>query len=316
MAMFRLEMRRNYGRRYGFLAMALVVVGSGCGLPLKDGNTVEDSDSPLELPAATDCPAPPSDADPQAVAAYDRVNAYREAAGLGCSTFSASAAAAAAAHCDYYTSNTGACVASPHREVPGCDKFTSERFPDRMKRASYSGTPAYEAMTYVGNGSVAVDKWVDSIWHRVPILSPWVGEGGYGRSGLCDTMDFGWAKSPDDEAPVVYPFAGETGVPRSWDGATESPTVPAPPSGWPSGYPIMIYAAHLKVSSHTLYDGDGNVVDHSFLSPDDPASMGILQNEFALYADAPLGKATTYRVVIEGRQEDEHVRLDWTFTTR
>jgi hypothetical protein len=185
-----------------------------------------------------------------------------------------------------------------------------------MKAGSYAGNAAYETMTYVGQGSNAVDKWVDSVWHRIPILSPWVSDGGYGRSGACDTMDFGWLKAPGDEPPAMYPFGGQTGVPRSWDGATESPALPVPPKGWPSGYPIMLYGTELQISTHKLFDDTGAEVEHIYLAPGDAASMGILRNEFALYANAPLKKATTYRVLFEGTRKGEAFKVDWTFTTR
>src|SRR5204862_489328 len=84
----------------------------------------------------------PEGTDARAVGAYDRVNAYRQAVGLPCASFVPEIAAAATAHCGYYTANQGACIASPHREVSGCTKFRAERFGDRMRLAGYQGNPA------------------------------------------------------------------------------------------------------------------------------------------------------------------------------
>jgi hypothetical protein len=297
--------------------VGLALFGVACGAPPADGSGgIDGADGDLALAQATNCERPPAGSDDKAVEAYDRVNAYRNAAGLSCLKFSPEIAIAAAAHCDYYVSNSGSCVASPHREVASCSKFRAEKFSDRMKAAAYTGNPAYEAMTYVGQGAHAVDKWVDSVWHRIPILSPWVADGGYGSVKACDTMDFGWAPASTQAAPVTYPFAGQAKVPRSFDGATESPALPVPPKGWPSGYPIMVYASELQVSSHNLYDDQMNPVDHTFMAPSDATAMGILRNEVAMYAHAPLKKATTYRVVIEGQRKGEAVKLDWTFTTK
>jgi uncharacterized protein YkwD len=298
----------------GFAATTL-----GCSAPPADGGDTggtDDDGAELQLAQATDCARPPADSDPKAVEAYDRVNAYRKAAGLRCATFVPEIAGAAQAHCGYYVANTGACVANPHREVAGCTMFRAERFSDRLKAAAYTGNPAYEAMTYVGAGAKAVDKWVDSVWHRIPVLSPWVSDLGYGSVKACDTMDFGWAAAPGSPAPMTYPFDGQTKIPRSFDGRTESPALPAPPKGWPSGYPIMVYASDLQVSSHQLFDDKMNAVDHTWIAPGDAASMGILINELAMYAHAPLKKATTYRVVVEGTRKGEPVHLDWTFTTK
>jgi hypothetical protein len=301
------------GKSVGLVALALAV--AGCGAPgAGDGGGGDDAE--LQLAPATSCARPPEGAEPTAVAAYDRVNAYRQAAGLGCMNFSPQISVAAAGHCNYYIVNKGNCVASPHREVMGCDKFRAERFADRMVLAAYPGAPAYETMTYVGAGSQAVDKWVDSVWHRIPILSPWVADAGYGSVNKCDTMDFGWMPTLSDRAPLTYPVDGQTGIPRSFDGNTESPTLPVPPKGWPSGYPIMIYAIDLKVTSHTLVDDQNAPVDHIWIAPEDTAAMGILRNELVMYAHSPLKKATTYHVVIDGEHKGEAVHLAWSFTTR
>jgi hypothetical protein len=235
---------------------------------------------------------------------------------LPCTNFAPAIAAAAAAHCAYYVANHGSCVANAHREVAGCSKFRGERFGDRLKLASYTGDAAYETMTYVGAGARAVDLWVDSVWHRIPILSPWVADAGYGGAEACDTMDFGWAAPPAKQAPVVYPFDHQSKVPTEFDGRTESPALPVPPRGWPSGYPIMVYAADLEVTSHKLFDDQMRAVPHVWIAPGDDAGAGILRNELVMYAHAPLAKATTYRVVIEGKRDGQQVLLDWTFTTK
>jgi hypothetical protein len=290
---------------------------AACGAPA-DGDepmVAGANDAPALLQPAT-CARPPEGTDHNAIEAYDRVNAYRAMVGLPCSSFSPPIAAAAAAHCAYYVANHGSCVASAHREVSGCSKFRAERFGDRLKLASYSGNAAYETMTYVGAGARAVDLWVDSVWHRIPLLSPWVGDAGYGGAEGCDTMDFGWTAPPANQAPVVYPFDHQTKVPTEFDGRTESPTLPTPPRGWPSGYPIMVYGADLAVSSHQLLDSQMMPVPHVWMAPGDAASMGILRNEMVMYAHAPLARAATYRVVIEAQRDGQPVHLDWTFTTR
>jgi uncharacterized protein YkwD len=301
------------GRKLIWVSMALTV--GACG---KMDGAADDVEEPIQLALATNCAAPPEGTDPEAVAAYDRVNAYRKAAGLGCTTFNKEIAKAAADHCDYYTANSRKqmCISNPHREVEGCDKFHGERSSARLKDAMYTGMSAYEDMTYVGKGSKAVDMWVDSVWHRIPVLSPWVGDAGYGRAKGCDTMDFGWSSVPSEGPAVMWPYDGQAGIPRKWDGSVESPALPVPPRGWPSGYPIMLYMAGLKVTSHQLLDDAGMPVDHTFLAPGDKDSLGILLNEFAMYSHEPLEKKTTYKVVIEGTRKDQPVHVEWSFTTK
>ena len=295
----------------GALLQLSLLGGGGCqGAP--------DLTDQAEVEAIAVCAHLPANANAASAGAYDRVNAYRLQAGLPCINFVPAIDSAATAHCAYYAGDHGSCIASPHREVSTCDNFVAERFGDRMRRAGYTGSPAYEDMTYVGDGGTAVDDWINSIWHRIPILSPYVGDAGYGTAGQCDTMDFGWA-SPGPSAgaaPVVYPFDQQTGVPTSFDGDAESPAPPRPPKGWPSGYPIIAYAAQLDVHKHQLFDADGALVDHAFLAPGDDGGNGILINEVVMYANRPLKPQTVYRVVIEGVQKGNTVHLDWTFTTQ
>ncbi len=283
-------------------------------------NASEDSDTDRpgmsEQQAKASCAALPTGTDEQSAAAHDRINMYRRAMGLPCIDFVPAIAAAAAAHCAYYTANQGSCIASPHREVATCDKFRGEHFYDRLHAAGYTGSPAYEDMTYVGNGAFAVDEWVDSIWHRIPILSPYVQDAGYGMNGACDTMDFGWAPAPSTTSPVVYPYDTQIGVPISFAGDTESPPPPRPPKGWPSGYPILIYAANLRVQSHTLLDDKGVALAHTFIAPGDATSDGVLLYELVMYADEPLKHNTTYRVAVDGTTQVETIHLAWSFTTR
>ena len=218
---------------------------------------------------ATICPRAAA-MDPNAEAAYDRVNSYRRRMGLSCMGFDPRIAAAAAGHCAYFLANRQVSLADPHGEREGAPGFRAERFGERMIRGGYDGHPAYETMAYVGDGARAVDLWVDSVWHRIPILSPWVGDLGYGGTRGCDTMNFGWAPDEGVETPVTYPYNGQTDVPRQFDGRAESPSLPAPPAGWPSGYPIIIYAEDLEVESHELLDDMMVPVSHVWITPTTP----------------------------------------------
>ena len=268
-----------------------------------------------EQQAVASCPILPTGTDPQSVRAYDRTNMYRRAIGLPCINFVPAIALAATRHCAYYAGNRGSCIDNPHREVKTCDQFRGERFGDRLKVAGYTGSAAYEVTTYIGDGAAAVDQWVDSIWHRIPILDPYVADAGYGMDRACDTMDFGWGATATND-PVVYPYDTQTGLPTSFNGNVESPPPPRPPKGWPGGYPIIVYAAGLSVQTHRLLDDKGLAVAHTFIAPDDPASGGLLINEAVMYADQPLKNKTTYRVMVDGQKRNEPMHLAWSFTTR
>jgi hypothetical protein len=49
---------------------------------------------------------------------------------------------------------------------------------------------------------------------------------------------------------VSYPYDGQTGVGRSFNGAQEIPTPPVPPNGWPSATPIHVYVQATNIALH------------------------------------------------------------------
>jgi uncharacterized protein YkwD len=296
-------------------ALALLL-GAGCGAGANEGLPGEEVGA-LEGPlASTDCPRAPEGSHPEAVKALDLLNKRRAVAGLGCVNFSAEIAEAARLHCAYYTANKGACVTNPHKEVAGCQGFVAESFGDRIKAASYKGRAAYEVMAYFAKGERAVDAWIDSVWHRIPMMSPRVRDVGYGTSGICDTMDFGYGDAAGPQKTVFYPAADQTGVPTHFYG-NERPEPPKPPKGWPSGYPVTLYAAGVTITSHQIVEDEkGKALEHTFLAPGDPRAYGLLYDEFFLYTHDPLKKKTRYRVILAGTKAGEEVRYEWTFTTR
>jgi hypothetical protein len=279
-----------------------------CGMRCPTGATCAGS----ACMGGTGCAPAPAGASANAAAAIDLANEVRTAMGVPCQTQVATINLAAERHCEYYSSNTGSCVANAHSEVAGCNNFVAESFADRMRIAGYMGSPAFEDMHFVGDGRQAVQGWIDSVWHRTPVLSPWIRDSGYGNTSDCDTMDFGRGASTPNNVVATYPYGGQTGVPRSFDGRREGPMPPAPTTGWPSGYPVVIYLRG-SVSSHTIrVDGTSTDLPHVWISPDDSS---LLSNEFFLYANEPLAASTTYRVTIVGTGADGPVTLDWTFTT-
>jgi hypothetical protein len=305
--------RGRFGARLGAL-VGLVLAGVSCGLEPMADETVEGSAAAYAPPSG--CPAAPAGLDPDAVAAIEEVNRVRKTVGLGCISLLPTIADAARRHCDYYVNNTGKCTSKPHREMAECKSFRAETFSDRLKMASYPGNPRFEVMAYVGHGPTAVGQWLDSVWHRIPITSPDVDEAGYGKSGRCDTMDFGLSTSTSEPKNLVYPFDGQTEVPRSFSGR-ESPEPPPPPEGWPSGYPVSLNAPGMTVREHTIMvDGGNEDIPHTFMAPGDARAHDLLVDEFFLYTHRPLAARTRYRVHLAGEQNGKPLAFDWTFTTR
>ncbi len=264
------------------------------------------------------CPAGPSSATSAQQTALKVVNAARTAAGAKCDRMVASLNTSTTKHCTYYATNKSAgasqCIADPHTEVSGCQDYVAANFWQRMSAAGYSGSPAFEDMAFVDNPTNAVNTWINSIWHRTPILSPWVIDIGYGKATGCDTTDFGTGSVMAASTVVTWPYAGQTNVPRSFNGNYEGPPPPAPPSGWPSGYPITLYAKGASITTHTLTLASNTTpISHQWLTP---ATQNLLQNAYVMYADKPLAAKTKYRVTIKGTHTGGTLNKSWTFTTQ
>jgi uncharacterized protein YkwD len=286
---------------------------SGCGVA---DEYEADITQTASLPPSG-CAVDSAGMDGEAVAAAETLNSLRKLSGLGCVDLSREASVASERHCQYYVNNTGKCIASPHREKEECRNFMAETFSQRLQMAAYQGAPRFEVMAYVGNGPTSVQQWLDSVWHRIPILSPDVNQAGYGRFGRCDTMDFGYGGQSNAGRNLVYPRENQTDVPRSFSGR-ESPEPPPPPAGWPSGYPVTLYAAGLTaITEHSIkVDGSDESIDHIWLPPGDARAYNLLVDEFMMYTFKPLTPGTRYRVRIAGTQNGAPAVFDWTFTTR
>jgi uncharacterized protein YkwD len=277
--------------------------------------------TPPPPPAA--CPAPPADASSNAVQAWTTLNQIRVAAGAGCMNLVSALDTSAEAHCNYEAANAGntTCTSDPHGEVASCTGYTGATAQAREIAAGYPSTLAYTevATTYGNNPTAAVPSWVDTVWHRIPLLDPFTVDMGYGGATRCDVIDIGRGSSAmPANTIVIYPYDGQTNVPPTFSGR-EGPAPPAPPSGWPSAYPISIYARQLSVTEHVLTkDGDATPIDHLWLDTQSSLVSSGLKGYFydtAMLYGAPLDLSTKYRVKIVGTYAGGALDKEWTFTT-
>jgi hypothetical protein len=264
---------------------------------------------------ATQCPDPPAGAPAAAVTAYNTINATRVAMGVPCDVLVLALCTSSQNHCGYYVTNQGSSTcqaASAHDEISGCPGFTGVSAGDREKAAGYTGNNWSECMAFLGDPVGSVTMFINSVYHRTPILSPWMRDVGYGSGTKCDTIDFGTGPTTPATVTAVYPYNGQTGVPTCFNGSREGPTPPAPSTGWPSGYPITIFARNLTVTTHTIVvDGTTTQLAHQWLGND--STLG--PSAKVLYTDSPLSANTTYRVTIDGTISSAAAHFEWTFTT-
>ncbi len=235
--------------------------------------------------------------------------------GIDCAELVMELNASAENHCAYYAQNQGTdCEASsPHNEISDCPGFTGESPGARMSAAGYMSRGGSETMAFANDPERAVMMFINSVYHRTPILSPWLRHLGYGAAQGCDTIDFGTGPASADDITAVYPYEGQTDVPVSFDGSREGPEPPVPSSGWPSGYPVTLFGMDLTVQSHAIYVNESmQELPHLWLAEDDPTLPSYAK---VLYSEVPLEPMTTYRVVISAQRGDEMLEFDWTFTT-
>lgn len=265
------------------------------------------------------CPMPPDGTPDAAITAINTENALRVAMGVDCANIALALCTSAQNHCDYYTQNKGtSCeTASPHDEMSGCPGYTGSDLGTRFKAAGYTlRMSGAEDMCFLDDPTAAVMTFVNSVYHRTSILDPWMRDFGYGNGTGCDTIDFGTGAMSAATITAVYPYDGETGVPTSFNGAQEGPTPPAPPSGWPSGYPVTVYAQKFTVSSHVItLDGDDTPIDHQYVDSTNDPAMDLPSYAKFLYPNAPMTANTTYHVVVSGSLNGADKTFDWKFTT-
>ncbi|MDP9037266.1 MAG: hypothetical protein M3O50_20905 [Myxococcota bacterium] len=281
------------------------------------GNVTQEAGA-SDAPVAT-CPAPPAGEPAAAIQAVNAVNAVRTQMGVPCATLVPALDVSAQKHCAYYSANVSnqTCIANPHAEVASCTGYVAAQFYMREAAAGYTARGASsEVMAFLGSPTGSVQTWIDSVWHRTPVLSPWYRDLGYGGTpapGACDTIDFGGGAASPNTVTAVYPYAGQSGVPTSFNGAYEGPTPPAPASGWPSGYPVHLYLRGGTVQSHQItIDGTTAPISHTWIDQTNPTNG---PDQFILYSDKPLMANTPYHVAIAAMRGTMPLTFDWKFTT-
>jgi len=189
-----------------------------------------------------------------------------------------------------------------------------------MRAAGFESSGGGEIMAFLNDAAAAVQMWVDSVWHRIPLLDPAIKVLGYGNAIGCDAIDFGPGMRTEPARVVVYPYDGQLGVTTAFDGRFEGPMPPAPITGWPSSNPISVYAQELSITEHRLFvEGDDTPISHVWLDSASallpPSQQRLLRNVAFMYANQPFLPNTTYRVVIAGTYAGGLLNERWTFTT-
>jgi hypothetical protein len=258
----------------------------------------------------------------EAVLAF--VNDARASIGLPPMVAEPHLAAAAAAHASFLVRHrevydqTGT---SAHIGIEGLAGFTGKTFTQRLDAAGYEGRAMAEVVAFKPSSVGAARSWMESLYHRLPLLDPAVDEAGFGETAegarYANVLEMGQAVTPIQPPEfLAWPPRDARDVPTSWDGA-EIPQPPPPPAGYPSGPVVTLHATGgaLVVSGATIAPepAGGPVAMTSLTSQNDPnLKPGVL----SLIPHRPLSPNTTYRVRVEGTVGDAPFAQTWTFTTR
>ncbi|MFT7621079.1 MAG: hypothetical protein ACI9WU_000240 [Myxococcota bacterium] len=286
---------------------------------------------PNNLPARVDEAAlplgnAPADADAEQLEALWWVNTYRAHAGLEALDQVAGLNASAAAHATYLVDNPAAYNEgmSPHEQAEGLPGFLAVFHWQRMLAAGYSGEPFSEVIDFRASPAAAVTRWVETVYHRLPLLHPEARHVGYGRAqrgaSRVDVLDIGAGDGTRWHIPggAMWPPDGAQDVVLSWNGA-ETPRPPVPAGGFPSGPVISLtfgagqapmVAAHALVNTQT-----GQLVAHTLLEPANDDLMAFY-GVVTLYANAPLAPGVRYQVRLSGTANGAAFERVSVFTTR
>jgi uncharacterized protein YkwD len=248
------------------------------------------------------------------------LNNYRNAVGAPVIQGNCALSQASKAHADFYiahVSKYNSSGLSVHEEDSSYGAgFTGVNFWDRDMAAGFAGGgTGGEVIAFEGTPPAALKGWIDTVYHRLPLLSPTTQVIGYGsKSGggtSCDVIDSSGRNGLKTDPIIVWPWPGQHNVDASWNGL-EGPTPKAPPGGFPSGPVITAqFWKTTTISAHELSNADGTAIAHTWLDyKTDPNLANLAPETVALYANKPLS-AGTYSVKLTLTNGDV---LAWRFS--
>ncbi len=254
------------------------------------------------------------------VTALAAVNRYRRIAGVPPVDSAAKLHQSALAHA-FYTFFNGA---SPeirdlgiHRESRDGQGYIGDNVLARAQHFGYPVRPMAEDITHRAGPEEAVQDWIDSVFHRIPILRSDLLEIGFGAASLgplsVQVLDMAFRENAGTSGqPILYPAPDQTDVPPVFIG-NEIPD-PAPKAEYPIGYPITVIfdrRARVTIQSYHLRDPAGADRPGFAQLPDNPE----MENSFAFLAKEPLQPRTTYTMEVSYTINGVPSQRVWHFRT-
>lgn len=247
--------------------------------------------------------------------ALDLINDARHEAGLDPVRLDPALTTACEKHANYLLLNYGKPAIQgllAHREQPGLPGYS-----DEGARAGKASDIHWVPLTR------AVPGWLDSLYHRNPIMNPGLKTVGMGamrdaRGHYVSLLLFGQADYNDTSSyPVRYPPDRATNAPFNFRGG-EVPD-PVPGGATKAGPPITLHFhpwATVSGVSASLEDDRGNDVPFYLSSPERPATSFPQGGAVCLIPKRPLKVASRYWVKVTAAVNGDRPQTwNWSFTT-
>jgi hypothetical protein len=248
--------------------------------------------------------------------ALERINFYRKAAGLKPVTADPTLSKGCLAHAQYLVTNAeqpSAKGLGMHKEDPSLPGYTKEG----------SKAAASSVIYPTGDQVAAVDGWMATLFHRVPLLDSRLTKVGIGyakseKSGGFFVVNTSGRDGKEAAKPVLFPADKQEDLPQNF--LSERPDSLPESKDKIAGYPITaIFPTNVLVKDVTasLKDDAGNEIDFWLSTPEKPAGDQKLfqRNAVCLIAKAPLKPGTTYTVTVKAKVNQKAWSETWSFTT-
>jgi hypothetical protein len=252
-------------------------------------------------------------ADPEVKKALAAINQARKACGLKEVALSLELSVGCRKHARYLAANEG------HPLVQGLRAHEEN---EKLEGYSKEGARvAKKSIIHFAAPSRAIDGWMATFYHRMPLLQPKLKEVGIGYFSeearhVCCVDCITGLTGEDVKDVVVYPGEGQRGVPVSFGPEIPNP-LPAEHKG-AAGFPITIYFTRKQkitnVEVKVLGPNDANV--SCFVStPESPATSFFQWNTLCAIPKQSFATGTPYQVELSCKVNGKPYSRSWRFTT-
>jgi hypothetical protein len=267
---------------------------------------------------------------------------FRKHLGLSCVSTPDYAQAAAGFHSIYMADHfsilgNDECALDGHREKRGCHWFSGESPSDQMVA---NGMPADDLFVTQVTGeclgcelkpTAFMAGMMAGPYHRRSMMRPWATMAGYSTFFQSHLQLDTWANAlytsgkkseagtiASSHPNIFYPIPGDSNVPLRFNGI-ETPQPPAPPTGWPSGYPVTIVAntnAVITGTAFCLVESNGTCTHVPHVALVNSVDARTEKNVGQLYGHRQLLPNRVYRVQFFGSFNGVAAAPWWEFRTR